>query len=107
MYCIAHAPPPSMYLTDVDKDELTKHIYGIVNGDDAIPRFFGETIINIYNIYSAIKDSIFSICSLFFSDEDCTINSNQVLGIIFDMIAPILSKRSNSFAQEGLKKNVM
>lgn len=105
IYCIAHAPPPSMHLTDEDRNELTKHIYGIVNGDDAIPRFFAATIIKIYNAYNAVKDLLFDICTDHYSDEDCTINANQIIGILLDILSPIISKGIDSFATEGLKKH--
>lgn len=105
IYCIAHAPPPSMHLTDNDRNELTKHIFGIINGDDAVPRFFADTIMTLYNTYSLSKDIIYSICTQKYTEDECTINANQLIGLVFDLLSPIIAKGIESFATEGLKKH--
>ncbi|KAK8884497.1 hypothetical protein M9Y10_043609 [Tritrichomonas musculus] len=95
LYCMAHAPPPSMFLTDKDSFELTKDIYGFVNGADMIPRFFVTTVVKLYNKIKGLKDAAYSCCTTFYSKSRCTLVSTQQISVFAKIISslfPVIQK---------------
>lgn len=88
IYCMAHAPPPSMSLHEPNSEELTKDVYGFINGDDVVPRMFVGNIIDIFNYYHKYS-SIYPFCNIFYSKEQCSEASTQSISYFVSLITSV------------------
>lgn len=97
LYCMAHAPPPSMSLNETDSLDLAKDIYGFVNGNDVVPRMFVSKVIELIdNDIKFGNGNLLSICNLFFSIDQCSIATTLKISILTKYLTKVLPKFQKS-----------